>query len=179
MARLSLAMAFFLLAGLLEARAQGPGSFRIDPQTGQPTTGKLDFSHADAAEVLHLVLTDWMTNPKVKGDAYGYLIDLDAEPNKKSKLVLERLLIDERYLPKKFTPTIPGIRTELFDRSRQDLKPGEMCIRLDRFEPKTDGTIEVEFLHSGYGIIGGAWVTYRAQLVKGKWTVAYQGSFDP
>ena len=179
MARISLALALLLVACLSLVGAQEPGSFRVDPQTGQSTTGKLDFSHADTAQVLRLVFTDWMTNPKVNGDAYGYLIDLDEEPNKKSKLVLERLLIDERYLPKKFTPKIPGIRTELFDRSQQNLKPGEMCIRLDRFEPQIDGTIQIEFLHSGYGIIGGAWVTYHAQQVKGKWTVAYQGSFDP
>jgi len=158
---------------------QEPGSFRLDPKTGKFKDGKRDYSHADAADVIKLVLTDWMTNPKVKNEPYGYLIDAVDVTGKGPKPKLERLLVDERYVPKGFDLIIPGVEVKLFDRSKRDLKIGEMCIRMDRFEPKKDGTIEVEFLHSGYRIFGGDWVTYGAKKAKGKWVVEFSSSFDP
>ncbi len=162
-----------------ETRCQESGSFRLDPKTGKVADAKRDYAHPDAAEVLKLVITDWMTNPKVKDRPYLYLIDPEDSAWHNPKLKLNRLLIDERYAPKGFDLKIPNVKVELFDRSKRDLKKGEMCIRIDRFEPMKDGSIEVEFVHSGYFIIGGACTTYRAQKDKGKWAAEFAGSFDP
>lgn len=158
---------------------QEPGSFRLDPKTGKIKEGKRDYAHTDATEVLKVVIIDWMTNPKVKDEPYSYLIDPDDETSEVPKLKLKRLLIDERYVPKGFDLMIPGIKVELFDRSKQDLKKGEMCIRIDRFEPRKDRSIEIEFVHAGYGIIGGDWVTYKAKNVKGRWVAEFSRSIDP
>jgi hypothetical protein len=162
-----------------ESGRQEPGSFRLDPASGKIADGKRHYAQADAAQVIRLVITDWMTNPNVKDQPYRYLIDRDNETGKDPKPKLERLLIDDRYVPEGFDLKIKGVKIGLFDRSKRDLRKGEMCIRVDRFEPKKDGSIEVEFLHAGYGIIGGAWVTYRATKVKDNWSVEFSGSFDP
>ena len=77
-----------------------PGSFRLDPKTGEVVDRKRDYAHADAAEVLKLIITDWMTNPEVKDQPYGYLIDPDDENVERTKVKLERLLIDDRYAPR-------------------------------------------------------------------------------
>ena len=58
-------------------------------------------------------------------------------------IVIEPPAIDERFVPTGFGVKIPKVRVELFDRSKRDLKKAEMCIRIDRFERKKDGSIEV------------------------------------
>ena len=135
-----------------------------------------DYTHPESSAIVKAVLTDWMTNPKVKAEPYHYLIDPD---DKGPKPKLERLLIEQRSVPKAFQLEIPDVKVELFDRSKQKLKKGEMCIRVDRFELKKNGEVEIDFVHSGYGIIGGAIVTYRATKVDDKWTATIVHSFDP
>ena len=164
------AMPLLLAFGCVpEGRNQEPERLRVDSNTIQIEGGERDYTHADSAEVLRLVITDWMTNPEVKDWPYGYLTDPDDETGEGPKPKLERLLIDENYVPMGFDLKIPGITVELFDLEKRDLKKGEMCIRIDSFVPKKDGLIDVEFVHTGYGFIGGAWTTYHARKVEGKW----------
>ena len=174
-------MLLLLFAGAGEPSSccQEPGSFRIDPKSWNIQDGRRDYTHVDAVEILKLVITDWLTNPKVKEQPYHYLIDPDDDTGNGPTPKLERLLIDERYVPKDFDVKISGMKVELVDRSKRDLKKAEMCIRIDRFEPNQDGSIDIEFLHSGFGIIGGAWTTYHAKKVNGKWAVEFAGLFDP
>ena len=161
------------------SRGDGPGSFRVDPESEEIIDAPPVYSHPDAKPVLNLVIADWMTNPDVKNTPYGYLINPDDETGNEPVPALERLLIDERYVPKGFALEIPGVPIKLCDLSKRDLRKGEMCIRIDRFEPLPDGRIKIEFVHTGFGFIGGAWVTYEATQTDGKWVVEYRGSFDP
>jgi hypothetical protein len=138
-----------------------------------------DYSISGAGEVLKLVITDWMSNPDVKDQPYGYLIDPDDGLASGPQPTLNRLLIDEPTVPKRFDLQIPGVRVALFDRSKQDLQQGEMYISIDRFEQENDGSIEVVFFHTGHGFIGGAMTTYQAKKVRGKWAVNLTSSIDP
>lgn len=155
-----------------------PGSFKIDPKTGEFEQPHLDYDAGEDGEVLNLVFTDWMTNPAVRGTPYQYLC-FDATEGSATSVGLKRLLIDRRYLPKGYKPRIPGVPVALFDRSTADLKSGEMCIRINQFVKHSDGSIKTEFLHSGYCIVGGAFVTYTAYKVKGSWKAELERWFDP
>lgn len=141
--------------------------------------GQRDYSAAGSADVLRAVLTDWMTNPKIKDAAYEYLTDSADPSGKGPKPRLRRLLLDERYVPQGFTLKLPGIRVERVDHSRRSLRVGELSIGIECFVPKVDGSFDVGFLHAGYGIIGGAYVSYSAKKVGGKWVVEYVNGFDP
>ncbi|MFM9062716.1 MAG: hypothetical protein ACKOOI_06740 [Pirellula sp.] len=155
------------------------GSYRIDPESEEIVDGPRVYTHPDASAVLGLVITDWMTNPDAKKIAYGYLTNPDDRTGKEPMPTLKCLLIDERYVPKGFSLEIPGVRVELFDQSKRDLQKGEMCVRIDRFEPVADGSIKITFVHSGFGIIGGAWATYEAKQSNGEWAVQLEEAFDP
>jgi hypothetical protein len=80
----------------------------------------------DSAEVLRLIIVDWMTNPEVRDHPYVYLIDPDDESRWTVNPKINRLLIDQRSVPKQFDLEIPGLNVELFDLSKHDLTRGEM-----------------------------------------------------
>lgn len=151
----------------------------FDPETSIFKDRERYYAYPDAPEVLKLVITDWMTNPKVKAAPYGYLMGSADEMGKGPKPRLEHLLIDESSLPKGFRLEIPNVPIELVDRSKRIPVKGEMCISVYRFEPKWDGSVEIKFMHEGYAIIGGAQVTYSAKKENGKWTVKFLEAFDP
>ena len=94
-----------------------------------------------------------MTNPKVKEAPYSYLIDPADKTGKGPKPSLKRLLIDEPSVPSGFRLQIPNMPIELVDRSKRMPEMGEMDIIVYRFVPKWDGSIEIKFLHGGYGLI--------------------------
>lgn len=160
-------------AGQVEA-----GSFQLDPKTGGIAQGQRDYFHPATDKILNAIFADWMTSPETKKEAYGYLSYTDAA-GKSTIPPLKRLRIDRRYVPRSFRPSVPGIKTDLFDRSEEPLKIGELCIRVDRFLAKKNGIVEVEFVHSGPRIIGGDWVTYHVKKHKGKWVATFWSSFDP
>lgn len=148
-------------------------------ETGIFKDKERDYAYPAAAHVLKVVITDWMTNPKVKAAPYSYLIDPADMTGKGPRPRLKRLLIDESSVPKGFHLEIPNVPTELVDRSKRVPEKGEMCITVYRFEPKWDGSIEIKFLHEGYAIIGGDRVTYSARKENGKWSAKLLLALDP
>jgi hypothetical protein len=165
-----------LIATLLPF-ASSAEPFKVDPATGQRSEAVRDYSDKEAKGILKRILIDWMTNPSVSMIPYSYLL-VDETGGKKTKPQL-RLLIDRGYVPKGFTLEIPGVPVELFNPAKRELKEGELYIRLDRFERIEDGVFQVEFVHTGYGIIGGVWTTYEARLSDGQWVVKFLQSYDP
>ena len=132
-----------------------------------------DYSRADAGTVLNLALTDWFTDPRRRPKALALLNDAPSEPPGSPRPPLRAVVIDARATPKGYAPQLPGTPVLLADcGNRPPLQKGELGIWVRRFEPRTDGTVEAEFVESNYGYTSDAFV-YRAKRAAGRWRVEF------
>jgi hypothetical protein len=162
--------ASLILALMPDYRGQELRGVRLNSNPGRTESAKRDYARAEATEVLRLVITDWMA----KDAPNGYRID----PIKGTKVKLERVLIDWRYVPEGFNLEIQNVPIALVEMDTVDLKSGETCIFVSRFEPKSDGSDEVHFRYYQYGIGNPSQITYLAKKEKGKWSVKLSDAFS-
>jgi hypothetical protein len=89
---------------------------------------------------------------------------------------LRRVVIDVRSTPKGYVPQIAGAPVVLADPgNRPPIEKGELKIWVGRFEPRPDGTVEVEFVESNYGYTSDSFV-YRAKQEAGQWRIEFVSS---
>lgn len=173
-----ISMLAFLLLGYcscaLKQDLHEVGGWSSSPDSVRSRLAKAYKAHPDAGTVLNLVLTDWLTDPKHKEYALSYV---NYEGDRGG--ALKSVLIDSRFTPGGFRPRIPDVPVSLYDRSKHPLEPGEIGIRFDKFDSQEDGMIKVEFVNAGWGIIGGAWVTYNVRKTDKGSNIVLIMVFDP
>jgi hypothetical protein len=59
--------------------------------------------------------------------------------------------------------------------NRPPIEKGELKIWVARFEPRPDGTVEVEFVESNYGYTSDSFA-YRAKREAGQWQIEFLSS---
>jgi len=136
----------------------------------------------EASTILNNVLEDWFTSPEQRKMALDY-VRYEGDTNDVGRLKgISAVRYDADFFPKSFRPrtsTNPLFPQKWIRGPVEDLMEGEIGIRLDKFQLQNDGTVQVEFVNAGYCIIGGAFVTYRAEKTNGFWRVSCLEAFDP
>jgi len=119
------------------------------------------------------------TASKVRSIPYGYLSDSNELEANSNNVRPARLLIESHTVPVGFIVKIPGLHVELIDSATRALKERELYLRIDRFTQSGEGHFQVEFFHTGYGFIGGAFTKYEVRRFEARWEARFLDSFDP
>jgi hypothetical protein len=143
------------------------------------------FSRAEQIEICEAVVRGLLTNSKLKDsrDFYGTVGD--------KKVALVTYTRSDCIWPSFYRPKIPGYNfLRINDNAGVDPNgPRILGFRLDEFNPgqKTTGMFDapvcVTIMNAGGsgngGVIGACTVFYGLERDGGRWTVRYQGAFDP